>query len=319
MLSVVCAIFLVMNMLVYNHAKSMVTFVDGAQPLSGATVRVVDLLGLAWWGPTLAKPKTEVDLSALGLRTTPVRLQPKGGPRLAAVHVRSGDSPRGMLVALHGYRATHTQLAPVAAWATERGWDSLLVDQRGHGDSEGTTTSIGRHEAQDAAAAIAWARAHSDRPVAVYGFSMGAAAAIGAVGRAGARPDLLILEGSYARLTEAVAWRVNDIGGDVGLQMPGKLLAPWLCAWGSLALRTNMLAQAPEDDARTVHVPTLLLHGAQDERAPVEAGRRIAAQLRGPHTLVTLPDGGHHIGLYGAQAVWSAAVESALDGLDTSR
>jgi alpha-beta hydrolase superfamily lysophospholipase len=300
------ALFLLMNVMVWNQARSMVTLVEGAPP-PGDPLRLStgEKLRLVWSGATLPKPRAPRTAAEAGLDAAPVELRPADGPTLWAEHVRT-PAPKGTLVLLHGYLGTGAQLHEVAAWAAAQGWDSLLVDQRGHGRSAGAQTSIGRLEAWDAAAAVEWAQRRPG-PVVVYGFSMGAAAAIGAAGRAGATPEALVLEGVYARMTEAVAWRVEMMG------MPSGLLSPWLCAAGSLVLRTNMMTQAPEDDAALVGIPTLLLHGEEDGRAPPSVGSRLQARLQGPAELVVLPATGHQVGLRTAPALWTAEVARTLD------
>jgi alpha-beta hydrolase superfamily lysophospholipase len=299
------AALLLTNVMVWNQARSMVTLVEGAPP-PGDPLRLStgEKLRLVWSGATLPKPRAPRTAAEAELDAVPVELQPLGGPKLWAEHVRT-PAPKGTLVLLHGYLGTGAQLHELAAWAAAQGWDSLLIDQRAHGRSAGTQTSIGRLEAWDAAAGVEWAQQRPG-PVVVYGFSMGAAAAIGGAARAGARPQALILEGVYARMTEAVAWRVELMG------LPSGLLSPWLCAAGSLVLQTNMLAQAPEDDAAQVSIPTLLLHGEDDTRAPPSAGARLRARLRGPAALVVLPDTGHQVGLRSAPAPWTEAVGRTL-------
>ena len=296
-----------MNWIVYNQARSMVVLVDGAPPPPDPTnLSAEEKLNLVFRGATLTRPQPKRSPADFALQATAVQLQPIDGPPLHADLVVAEEEV-GTLVLLHGYLGARDQLLPVAAWAAGQGWSSLLVDQRGSGSSGGDRTSIGRLEAYDAAAAVAWARANRPGPVVVYGFSMGAAAAIGSVARAGATPDGLVLEGCYARMTEAVGWRVGMMG------LPKSPLSQWLSLWGSVVLGANMLAQAPEDDAKHVNLPTLLLHGVEDTRAPAADGRRIEAGLKGPHRLVELPDTGHQLGVNHARGQWAAAVSTLLE------
>lgn len=305
-LGLLAVAFAAMNLVVYHHARGMVVLVDGAPPPPNPSALTDgEKLQLVLQGATMARPQPKVRPADFALAAQEVQIPPIDGPPLRAdLVVARGDL--GTLILLHGYLGARDQLLPVAAWAEGQGWSSLLVDQRGSGGSGGDRTSIGRLEAYDAAAAVAWARAHRPGPVVVYGFSMGAAAAIGAVARAGAQPDGLILEGCYADLREAVGWRVAMMG------LPERPLSDWLGLWGSVVLGANLLAQSPEDDARRVHVPTLLLHGADDPRAPADNGRRIEAGLQGPRRLVVLPDTGHQLGVDHAPAPWAAAVAALL-------
>jgi alpha-beta hydrolase superfamily lysophospholipase len=312
-LGLLALLFGATNLVVYHHARGMVVLVDGAPPpphLSALTDG--EKLKLVLLGATLARPQPKRSPADFGLTAQEVQIPPIDGPPLRADLVVA-DGGVGTLILLHGYLGARDQLLPVAAWAQGQGWSSLLVDQRGSGESGGDRTSIGRLEAYDAAAAVAWARANRPGPVVIYGFSMGAAAAIGAVARAGAQPDGLVLEGCYADLREAVGWRVALMG------LPERPLSEWLGVWGSVVLGANLLAQSPEEDARRVHVPTLLLHGADDPRAPADHGRRIEAGLQGPRRLVVLPDTGHQLGVDHAPAPWAAAVAALLEQASAGR
>lgn len=310
---VLAVIFGAMNLVVYHHARSMVVLVDGAPPPPNPNALTdAEKLKLVLQGAALARPQPKRSPADFALSAQAVQIPPIDGPPLRADLIVAEDNV-GTLILLHGYLGARDQMLPVAAWAEGQGWSSLLVDQRGSGGSGGDRTSIGRLEAYDAAAAVAWARANRPGPVVVYGFSMGAAAAIGAVARAGAQPDGLILEGCYAELREAVGWRVAMMG------LPERPLSEWLGLWGSVVLGTNMLAQSPEDDAKHVDVPTLLLHGADDPRAPADNGRRIEAGLRGPRRLVVLPDTGHQLGVNHARAPWAAAVATLLEQASAGR
>jgi len=86
------------------------------------------------------------------------------------------DEPRGTVVLVHGLNRSRIEMIRKVPFLHSLGWNALLFDQRGHGESGGTVRSLGYHEKDDVHAAVGFARQHSAVPVAVWGVSLGAAA-----------------------------------------------------------------------------------------------------------------------------------------------
>src|SRR5437763_10233573 len=70
--------------------------------------------------------------------------------------------PAPTIIICHGYRASRAQLRPAAAVEYTLGYNVLLFDFRGHGDSESVRTSGGNAEVRDLEAAIAVAGMQSE-------------------------------------------------------------------------------------------------------------------------------------------------------------
>ena len=89
--------------------------------------------------------------------------------------------PAPTIVMCHGYRASRAQLRHGAAIEYKSGYNVLLFDFRGHGDSDSVITSGGNAEVRDLEAAIAAARMQPEtlpNRIIIHGFSMGAATAL---------------------------------------------------------------------------------------------------------------------------------------------
>lgn len=68
----------------------------------------------------------------------------------------------------------------------------------------------------------------------------------------------------------------------------------------------------PVDFARRVTVPTLLVHGSEDERVHLDEVEAIADALAGPHDVVVFTGAGH-VGLRAFNPrVWDGAVREFL-------
>lgn len=187
---------------------------------------------------------------------------------------------------------------------------TLAVDYPGYGRSRGRTTEEG--VIASASAGLAWAREHHpERPVVLVGWSLGAAAALGAAarddGEDGGGEDG---GGSLAGVAGVAAlspWsRLEDVAA---VHFP-RFLVGW-----AVRERYDSLAAARTIAGRGV--PTLVIHGGRDTIIPVEQGRRIVETLResypaslqdhggAPITWLEVPEAGHN-DLLGYPEVWDA-------------
>lgn len=87
------------------------------------------------------------------------------------------------VILFHGYRGGPQELSGIASHLYDRGMNVLLVYQRAHGLSEGSSFAMGSLEKYDAAD---WARAVAARypagKIALFGWSMGGSTVMGAAG-----------------------------------------------------------------------------------------------------------------------------------------
>ena len=107
------------------------------------------------------------------------------------------------VILCHGYRISRVTMRPVAALEYEHGYNVMLFDFRGHGDSESVISSGGIAEVQDLHAALTVARYQPETlpgKMIIHGFSMGASIAL----LTPPHPDVaaIIADSAYARLDD---------------------------------------------------------------------------------------------------------------------
>jgi uncharacterized protein len=177
--------------------------------------------------------------------------------------------PQGIILYFHGNAGSLRSWGGVAPDLVTYGYDLLIVDYRGYGQSSGQI----RNEAQlyaDAAAAYAWVRErYPEEQIVLYGRSLGSAPAARLA--AEGQPRMLILESPFYSL-EALARR----------QFPWA--PPFLLKY---PLHTHRWA--PQ-----VRCPVLIVHGAADPIAPIADAERLAATIGAPLRFVAIPGGGHN-------------------------
>jgi len=212
---------------------------------------------------------TPISPAAAGLpEAEEVVLTTSDGERVIAWHVppRPGQP---VVIYFHGN-------AEIVAWRVERhratiadGTGLIALNFRGYGGSSGTPTEDGLHRDAQAAYAFAAARYPPQRIV-LWGVSLGSGVAV----RLAAESPVgkLILEAPYSSTVDVAA-----------------SLFPFL------PVRWLMKDQFRSDEwIGKVHVPLLIMHGAQDEVIGIRFGERLFALANEPKRFIRYDHAGHN-------------------------
>ncbi|MDC3378826.1 alpha/beta fold hydrolase [Planctomycetota bacterium] len=295
------------NVLAFSHAGSMTRFGGERSTPGPGELGWGQRMSVLLSGPTVARPVNVRTPGAVGLPFSTQRVRVDEATELETWWVPHAD-PRGVVVLCHGYAASKTALLDAARGFYDQGFSCLLVGFRGSGGSTGNVTTLGYHEAGDVAAAVALAqRLAPEDPVVLYGVSMGAAAALRAVHVEGVAPDALIVEAPFDRLLTTVRNRFALMGA------PSFPAADVLVFWGSVRRDMDGFAHNPVDYARTVTCPTLVLHGALDDRVSVSEVTAVHAAVASERKwLHVFPDLGHESYVAARPEAWGARVSEFL-------
>ena len=262
--------FAALNGLAYRHARAMLRYsAGGARTDKPEALSPFAKLRVLLAGVNLPRPTDERPPAVLASNAYALAIDVPGGIRLSAWYVdRGADAP--LAIFFHGYSVEKTRLLPEAREVHAMGASILLVDFRGSGGSSEAYATFGRLEAEDVAAAVRHAREslpHS--ALLLYGQSMGSAAILRAIHEYDIQPDGVILESVFDTLLGAVRNRFDAMG------IPSFPAAELLTFWGGRQFGFNGFAHNPVDDAKSLECPALFLHGTDDPRAPLAAGRRV--------------------------------------------
>ena len=199
-------------------------------------------------------------------------------------------------ILFHGYRGCGVrEFAGNNRLAKELGFNALVVDERGHGKSDGHTISFGIKERYDC---VSWAKYAEQRfgeniPVFLSGVSMGAAA---------------VLMASSLDMPE----NVKAITADCPFSSPGGIirkvsrdiklpvfLAYPLTSLGALLFGGFRLGQCSALEAVSASkLPILLIHGEDDLLVPCDMSRQIYSACKAPAELAVFPGAGHGISYF---------------------
>jgi alpha-beta hydrolase superfamily lysophospholipase len=250
------------------------------------TVRIVAallLLGLlvSWllgealvWPTPFAVPPAAPPAVDFALRST-------DGLRLAATF-RPGRTPASPAVLLlHGNGASRAAMAATATFLSARGYATLAIDFRGHGQSASARHSFGLFESRDAEAGLAWLKAlQRGAKVAALGLSLGGAAAL--IGEHGPLPaDALVVEAVYPDIRHAIRNRIAAFT----TAGPATLLEPLLSLQSRPRLGIWPSRLSPIEAARGYPAPVLVVGGGADRYTPPDETRALYAAFPGPKRL----------------------------------
>ena len=216
----------------------------------------------------------------------------------ARLHARLYRVPHAhaTVILCHGYHshAEHDFSAQFPALYASGGCNLLLIDERAHGLSEGKCLTFGQLERYDIAQWVHWVREHSrvQRPIALYGVSMGAASVLLAAQLPELKGELacVVADCGYSSFELEVTDAVRH-----GTRAPRWLQKP-LARICVRILRRNGLDFDAVDTTpgmAALALPILFFHGDVDTFVPLHHSERNCAACRRPQRLVVIPGAEH--------------------------
>lgn len=260
---------------------------------------------------------------------------------IGKVHYRqwTPPGPVALVVFFHGLGEHIGSYEPFAAALNKAGIALWAADHAGHGRSEGErvlVTSVD-HLLEDARTVVGLARAAlPEPPLVLAGHSLGALVATLLTGERAARPDALVLAGSSlvpdpagglaALLAGGVdPWELRKDPGEL-TRHPGyarQIREDPLTWQGGLRHETLLaLAEAAPRVSTvlgSVDLPVLLLHGAEDDLAPVAGAERTAELLPDAHLVVFQEDRHNILNELDREEVYRVFVDFVVERITVAR
>lgn len=175
-----------------------------------------------------------------------------------------------VVVMAHGWGSTHGKMVPVAEPLLRAGHPVFLFDIRHHGDSPPAPFVTVRHFRDDiTAAAGEMKELFPDRPIVLVGHSMGGSAGVLAA-TSGAPLHGLVTIGSPADLWQVWAHHLDE------KRLPGAFIVRLLQPFWRRRVGVPFRTLRPEEKARELGIPLLVIHGELDESVTVSHARVLA-------------------------------------------
>lgn len=243
-----------------------------------------------------------------GLRHEDVYFETADGVRLHGWLLRAEGRSKGTIVHFHGNAANITNHVALVWWLPPAGYDVLMFDYRGYGQSAGRVSREGT--IRDGHAALDCVRSRSDldtHRLAVYGQSLGGAVATVV---AAERPEVraLVLDSTFSSYRRIAAMHLRRT-----------LLLPGLPEGLAAALVSR--GHDPIDHiGRFAPRPLLVVASAEDNICFAELGRELFEAAGEPKEFILLSQGGHLEAVLddveGVQGRILRFLDSALNGQD---
>ena len=189
---------------------------------------------------------------------------------------------RGTIVVLHGVADNRGSSVGVADHFLARGYDVVAYDSRAHGESGGDACTYGFYEKEDLRRVL---DRIATRPIALLGFSMGAAIALQEAA-VDPRVGAVVAVSPYSDLRTAASERAPFFASK------GNLADAFRMAEGEGKFRVDEVS--PTAAAARITAPTLLIHGEKDDETPAVHSQRIFAALHEPKRLIVVPNARHN-------------------------
>lgn len=178
-----------------------------------------------------------------------------------------------LAICFHGYRGTAVRdFCGGAAIALEAGYNTLVIDERGHGESHGHTITFGVKEKYDV---VSWAeyavqRFGKEVKIVLCGISMGASAVL--------LSSALPLPENVVGITADCPYSspraiIRKVCRDDGL--PPFLIYPFIALGALLFGRFRLHCDDVIKAVSKTALPILLIHGEDDRLVPCEMAKRI--------------------------------------------
>ena len=216
------------------------------------------------------------------------------------------DSAKGTVIIFHGYRASKSAMIDRSDEFLKLGYNTLLVDFMGSGGSEGNSTTIGYKEAEEVKTAFDYVASKGEKSIYLFGTSMGAAAVMKAVNDYQLPATGLFLECPFGTMLKTVGVRVKLMGLH---EFP---IAYLLMFWGGLENGFWAFSHNPEEYAKGIKLPVLLMYGEVDNRVSRQETDNIFENLSGQKMLKTFPLSGHEDYLLKYKDLWISDVTDFL-------
>ncbi len=224
------------------------------------------------------------------------------------------DSTRGTIALFHGYGAPKSSLLPYAYAFLEMGFNVFMMDTSGSGDSEGNHCTIGFKEGKDVRTAMDFLQGkNSQKPIYLFGESMGAASILRGMAEEGANPDAIIIQCPFESMATATKSRFENMG------VPFFGLGHMLVFWGGVQNGFNAFEHSPSEYAKKVEVPTLFFWGAKDDRVRKSETDAVFGNIKGKKELVILENVGHSGHIHIEPAKWKVRVRDFFKQLEENK
>lgn len=209
---------------------------------------------------------------------------------LKAHFIKNELDEKKAVILVHGFRKTKEDMTDYAKFYADEGYDILMPDARGHGDSEGKYYGYGWHDRLDI---IDWINKLVDEygieHIVLHGNSAGAATVLMVSGE-DLRDEVIgiIADSSYTTMKEELKHQLKHIYGLPGFPLLDVTSLITKVRAGYFFGDVSVVKQVEKNE-----LPLFIVHGDADDLVPTWMGEELYDKASGEKQLWIVPDVGH--------------------------
>jgi alpha-beta hydrolase superfamily lysophospholipase len=186
-----------------------------------------------------------------------IKLQTKNGLAIDGWYAKA-DTAKGCIIFFHGITNNKASLVKEADELKHSGYNVLLIDFRGHGNSEGKKSSFGYKEIDEAAKSFEFAQSKGNKNIILYGSSLGSVVLMKAIAEKKVNPTAIIVDMPFGSLQDHLKARARVLG------FPSQPFAFLVTFWIGLENGYNGFNHQTYDYAKKINCPVLIQWGDSD-------------------------------------------------------
>lgn len=235
------------------------------------------------------------------------------GLLLQANLIEHDSSEKKAVILVHGFRKEKADMRQFSKLYHDLGYHVLLIDARGHGESEGGYYAFGGHDRLDI---VNWIRILTVefhmKDVVLHGNSMGAAAVLMTSGEAlPTQVKGIIADSSFTTMTEELTHQLKHL-----YRMPGFPLIPITSLITKVRAGYFYKEVSPIEQVKRNDLPLFLIHGGGDDLVPTWMGEAIYDVAGGDKELWIIPEAGHIKGYEMVTTEYEMKIKQFLSKID---
>lgn len=267
------------------------------------------------------KLNTELETGKRTRHWEDVEIDSRYGYKLRGTYLPNPNPTANTVIFVHGMSASRLMGLWYYRLYFDAGFNVLIYDSRGHGNSGGPSTSWGFYEKYDLDRWVQWEKArHPDGRLGIHGVSMGGATALEhtKLNESHKMVDFYVADSAYSDLADLLIQRIDStIPYHFPLWINFLLKYSSAAAYLESGFRYDQVS--PVKAVGSATTPILYLHGENDRLVPVTMSHQLYSATKGYHEIHTFPGVGHATAIFDRKAEYRRIINNFVQKTITQK
>lgn len=240
------------------------------------------------------------------------------GTQLTGTYIENPSGSHTTVIILHGIYQNRTMSVPYAQIYLRQGYNVLMPDIRGHGESDGNINDWGIHNTEDMSSWVTWLQQKDPQAtIGFHGISLGGAMSLLYAGTPqGQTLKFVVADSAYGNILELSQEKIMGYTGDQRLLHGMQFLTPFFEIALYYHTQKTLSDLDPAASVKRMSAPVLFLHGNQDQLIPVHIAEDMENESTSSFKKLTyFEKAGHANAISTDPETYSNTVTTFLDAL----